>query len=316
MTTIVLFVSLFANVFLTFLKIVMGFIGNSKALVADGVHSLSDLSTDVIAILGDKLSEKPADRDHPYGHGKINYLTSALIGIFIVFMGFSLFKNSFGISFIIPSKITIFVVAITIVIKYFVSSLLIRVGKKQNNNILITSGNESFSDVFSSILVLVSLILSQFSNYHFIFKYMDMLGSIIVSIIILIMGIRILMDNFSSLIGRMELSHAKLDRVLKYLNSKYESGDVKIVDVLLLKYGTYYRAVIKINVRCNMMISELLVINKKIENDLLNSNFNIKYVNIDVLTIEGSVCDAGVTRGRNCKRDFKKKINREENKEC
>lgn len=316
MTTCVLFVSLVANVFLTILKIVVGFIGNSKSLIADGVHSLSDLSTDVIAILGDKLSLKPADKDHPYGHGKINYLTSVLIGMFIVFMGFSLFRNSFNLSFVIPSKITILVVVVTIVIKYFVSSLLIRIGKKQNNNILITSGKESFTDVFSSLLVLVSLILSQFSDYHFIFKYMDMLGSIIISIIILVMGIKILMDNFSSLIGRMELSHTKLDKILSYLNSKYESKDVKIVDVLLLKYGTYYRAVIKIKVCCDMLVNDLLVINKNIENDLLNSDFNIKYVNIDVDTIEGSVCDARIARSRNRKGNAKKKANRKENKGC
>lgn len=314
MTTGVLFVSLVANVFLTILKIVVGFIGNSKSLIADGVHSLSDLSTDVIAIFGDKLSKKPADKDHPYGHGKINYLTSVLIGMFIILMGVSLFKNSFDVSFSIPSKFTILVVIVTIIIKYFVSSLLIRVGKKQNNSILIASGKESFSDVFSSILVLFSLIVSQFSNYVSLFKYADMFGSIIISIIILVMGLRILMDNISSLIGRMELSQNKVDKVLNYLNDKSGNKDVKIIDVLLLKYGTYYRTVIKVLVPGELPVKELKLINENIENDLLNSDFNIKYVNIDVDTIEGSVSDAGITRGRNSKRNFKKKVNRKKDK--
>lgn len=308
MVTSVLLVSLFANIFLTCLKIVVGMLGNSKALVADGVHSLSDLSTDIIAILGDKLSKKPADEDHPYGHGKINYLTSVLIGMLIIFMGFSLFKNSFSIGYTIPSKITIWVVVITIIIKYFVSSLLIRVGKSQNNSILIASGRESFGDVFSSILVLVSLVASQFSKRISLFKYTDMLGSIIISVIIIIMGVRILMDNFSSLIGQMELSQAKIDDVLKFLNDKYDSKQVKINDVLLLKYGTYYRVVVKLLVVDNLMVKDLMKINKSMENDLLNSAFNIRYVNVDIDAIEGSVNDAGITRSRNRKRNIKKKI--------
>lgn len=313
MITSVLLVSLFANIFLTCLKIVVGFIGNSKALVADGVHSLSDLSTDIIAILGDRLSKKPADDDHPYGHGKINYLTSVLIGMLIIFMGFSLFKNSFSIDSTIPSRITILVVVITIIIKYFVSSLLISVGKKQNNSILIASGKESFGDVFSSILVLVSLVASQFSKQVSLFKYTDMLGSIIISIIIIIMGVRILMDNFSSLIGQMELSQAKIDEVLKFLNDKYDGKKVKVNDVLLLKYGTYYRVVVKLLVVDNLMVKDLMKINKNIENDLLNSAFNIKYVNIDIDTIKGSVNDARITRSRNSKRDIKKKTIKQKN---
>lgn len=307
MTTSILLVSLFANVFLTFLKIIVGILGNSKSLVADGVHSLSDLSTDIIAIFGDKLSKKPADDDHPYGHGKINYLTSVLISVLIIIMGFTLFKNSFSVSSNIPEKITILVVCITIIIKYFVSSLLIKVGKKENNSILIASGRESFGDVFSSILVLVSLVTSQFSNQVAIFKYTDMLGSIIISIIIVIMGFRILMDNFSSLIGQMELSQTKIDEVLSFLDENIKNKEIKIVDILLLKYGTYYRSVIKILVPENLSVKELIQINKSIENYLLNSCFNIKYVNIDIDIIEGSVHNAGVTRSRNSKRNFKKK---------
>lgn len=316
MITGILLVSLLANIFLTFLKIIVGTIGNSKSLVADGVHSLSDLSTDVIAIVGDKLSKKPADEDHPYGHGKINYLTSVLISILIIIMGFTLFKNSFSVSSSIPEMITILVVCITIGIKYFVSRLLIKVGKKENNSILIASGRESFGDVFSSILVLVSLVTSQFSKQIELFKYTDMLGSIIISIIIIIMGFRILMDNFSSLIGQMELSQAKIDELLKFLDSTIDNENIKIVDVLLLKYGTYYRAVIKILVPEKLSVKELLQINKNIENDLLNSGFNIKYVNIDVDMIEGRVRNARIARSRNSKGNIKKKIIKQKDNEC
>jgi len=70
--------SLLANLFLSFIKITFGLVSGMKSLIADGIHSFSDLTTDVIAIIGNKLSRKPADDGHPRGHGKIEYITSIL----------------------------------------------------------------------------------------------------------------------------------------------------------------------------------------------------------------------------------------------
>ena len=72
----VMFISLIVNFSLSFLKVITGIIFSSGALIADGVHSFSDLSTDFFAILGNYLARKPADKEHPFGHGKIEYLTS------------------------------------------------------------------------------------------------------------------------------------------------------------------------------------------------------------------------------------------------
>ncbi len=84
-------VSMIVNVFLSLIKIISGILGSCNSLIADGIHSISDLSTDIIAIIGNKLSLKPADNKHPYGHGKIEYLTSLIISIVILFLGFLLF---------------------------------------------------------------------------------------------------------------------------------------------------------------------------------------------------------------------------------
>lgn len=277
MSTLVLIISIFANIALIIMKLFAGYLCNSKALIADGFHSLSDLSTDIIAVIGNSLAKKPADKDHPYGHGKINYITSVLIGIFIILMGFSLFKNSFNYSYTTTRKITILVVVSTIIIKLIISRLLIITGRKENNNILISSGKESFTDVFSSILVLITLILGLFSSRVEIFKYMDMIGSLIISIIIMIVGIRILMENISSLIGQVELSPKRKEEVLDYLNNKF---DCLIKDVTLLKYGHYYQAFIEIEVASNMKIKDLEKLIDDIRNSLLNSVFMIKYVHI------------------------------------
>ena len=82
--TTVMVISFITNSFLSLIKIIFGCIGHSSALIADGIHSFSDLSTDIVAMLGDFFARKPADRKHPYGHGKLEYLTSIFIGFVII----------------------------------------------------------------------------------------------------------------------------------------------------------------------------------------------------------------------------------------
>ena len=301
MTTLVLIISMLSNISLIIMKLLAGFLCNSKALIADGFHSLSDLSTDVIAIIGNILAKRPADKDHPYGHGKINYITSVLIGTFIIIMGITLFKESFNYTYTFPKKITLLVVLSTIIIKLIVSRLLIITGRKENNNILISSGRESFTDVFSSVLVLITLILGFFSKEIELFKYMDMVGSLIISIIIIIVGIRILKENLSSLIGQVEISSDKKNEVMIFLNNNY-SG---IKDILLLKYGHYYQAFVLIKVNNKLKVEQLYDLIKNIKKDLLNSKFKIKYVHID-FEVERSEKNARITRSRNSKKNSKK----------
>ena len=164
MTTRIMMISMFTNIFLALFKIVSGFIFKSSALIADGMHSLSDLITDVCAIVGSYFSRKPADFKHPYGHGKSEYVTSIIISIIILILGCSIISNTFNKEIVIPSTLVLVVSLITITVKLILSTFLIKMGKKYKNNILISSGYESSTDVISSIVVLVSTVLMQFSD--------------------------------------------------------------------------------------------------------------------------------------------------------
>ena len=115
-------ISVFTNIFLAIIKIVVGFLARSSALIADGIHSFSDLTTDFFAILGNYLARKPADKEHPFGHGKIEYLTSIIVGTIIIILGLSLVINSVTSEASNPSKIVVFVSIITIIIKYLYST--------------------------------------------------------------------------------------------------------------------------------------------------------------------------------------------------
>ncbi|MGN1000317.1 MAG: cation diffusion facilitator family transporter [Bacilli bacterium] len=283
-TTKYMMISMVSNLFLSVLKIVFGFISNMKSLIADGIHSFSDLITDMVAIFGNRLSKKPADNGHPRGHGKIEYITSLIISCFILVLGLSILKNSFSKTDTIPNPYLIIVVIITIVTKYFLSYILIRKGKEINNMILISSGKESYTDVYSSILVLVVIILSQFYDKINVLKYSDMIGSILISVLILSMGIKLLFQNLSLLIGESEQDSTKIERVKEIINNRNEKFILE--ECTLFKLGSYYEVVLKILVDGSTSVKEGHELMDEIEYDLLNSDMNIKYAMIHIEPIE------------------------------
>ena len=156
--------SIIVNTLLSLLKIIFGFISKSGALIADGIHSLSDLLTDFFAIFGNFMAKKPADLEHPYGHGKIEYLTSIGISLVILFLGFNIISSSANSKALSSSLIVIIVSVVTIIFKYLLSSYIIKKGYLYKNNILIASGKESKADVISSLVVFISAILVYFSK--------------------------------------------------------------------------------------------------------------------------------------------------------
>lgn len=311
-TTKYMLFSLVTNLVLSTLKIVFGIISKMKSMVADGIHSLSDLITDIIAIFGSKLSQKPADSGHPRGHGKIEYITGLIISLFIILLGVSIFKQSFNKSNTIPSVYLIIVVIITILAKFFLSRMLISKGKKINSMILISSGKESFTDVYSSLLVLIVIILSQFYKKFSFLKYSDMIGSILISILIIIMGLKLLFQNLSLLVGEAETDIIKLKQVkdvIKNRNDKFQIGKCT-----MYKIGSYYEITLTILVDGNMTIKNGHDLMDNIEKDLLESNLNIRYVMIHIEPMKEGNIYARTTRSRDSKGNIKEKSIRKKNK--
>ena len=188
-------ISIFVNIFLSIIKVTFGWLLRSGALVADGIHSLSDLTTDFFAIIGSFLSRKPADHKHPYGHGNIEYITSLVIALMIMIVGFSVIESSIKKDFVTPSILVALVSFITILCKLVLSNYIIGKGTHYNNQILLASGKESRADVMSSIVVLLSSLLIQFSNYFPPLAYTDKVATIIVGIFIIRVGFVILKEN-------------------------------------------------------------------------------------------------------------------------
>lgn len=267
------------NSILSIMKIVVGFLSKSSALITDGIHSFSDLITDFVAIFGNFLASKPADSKHPYGHGMLEYITSSIIGFLILMLGLGLIGKISNSEVVIPSFIVILVSLFTIIAKKVLSSYVIMQGRKLENNILIASGKESNTDVYSSLVVLLASILVQFHNIFPYFKYADKVASIIVSIFIVKTGYDVIKDNLITLIGEQE-SEENIEHIRKIIDQEKE---VKVIDKLVvLKYGGYYKIILEVSMDGNLSLKESHDKMEQLENDILKKIKKAKYIIIHI----------------------------------
>ena len=280
--TKVLLVSSITNIFLSIIKLLFGIIGKSSVLIADGIHSFSDLSTDMIAILGNKLSLKPADKEHPFGHGKTEYITSMVIGAIIIILGLGLINEVFNKEITIPNLLIIFVSIFTIATKYIISSYIYKKGLQYKNNILIASGKESRTDVYSSIFVLITIVLMQFSHTISVLKYADLIGTIIIALLIIHTGYRVLMDNTSILLEEQITDKNYIDQIKNTMLSFNEILDV--TELHILRYGPYYKLLANVSMDNHILLSEAHKIIDKLEELLKRKDNKIKYVYIHMET--------------------------------
>ena len=278
--TKVMSVSIITNTFLSLIKIIIGFICKSSALLADGVHSFSDLLTDFFAIIGNIMAKKPADEKHPYGHGKIEYLTSIGISIVVIILGLTIINNSMHSKVVMSSLIVSIVSLITITLKYLLSEYIIRKGKKLENNILIASGKESRADVISSLVVFISAILSVFSKYIEVFKYSDKIAGIIVGILIIRTGFLILKENISIILGEQEIKGETLNKIRKIiLNNK----DIKTIDeLIILKFGHCYKVSMEVSMNPDLTLLVCHTIVDELEKKLKKEVEKIEYITVHV----------------------------------
>lgn len=271
-------ISIVINIFLSLIKIISGIIYTSGALIADGIHSLSDLLTDFFAIIGNVISKKPADKDHPYGHGQIEYLTSVGISLVILFLGFSIISNSMKSEVVTSSFVVSIVSLITIILKYLLSSYIIKNGKKYKNNILIASGKESRADVISSLVVFISALLGILSKYIGFLKYSDKIAAVIVGILIIKTGFLILKDNISILLGKQDAEESKGIRDILLKNEFVKTID----NIIVLKFGYCYNISIEISMDSKLELQLVHDIIEDLERQIKKQINNAEYVMIHV----------------------------------
>jgi cation diffusion facilitator family transporter len=277
-----MFVSIVVNLILVLIKFTIGVISNYQSLIADAIHSFSDLSTDVIAILGEWLADKKADTNHPYGHGKMEYITSLIIGIFIMVIGISMISSTFT-SEVVETRHrleALVAVAITIILKYGLARYVYKKGIEANNSILIASSKENMSDVLSATSVFITIILSFLGDSISIFKYADKVGGIFISLLIIKTAYNILKDNINAIIGESEQDEEVIYKIKGIIMGVPEV--MSIDNLVVMKFGSYYQIMLDAGVDSNCKLEKAHDIAHDIENNLVNSDLKVKYVVVHI----------------------------------
>ncbi len=177
---------MFINIFLAVIKIFIGVVAGSQALIADGVHSTSDLATDIAVIVGSHFWMQPPDENHPYGHGRIETFINILIGFFLlsvgIGIGFNSIKSIAEVSLKIPGMSAFYAALISIVMKEILFRWTIKVGKEIKSNAVIANGWHHRSDVYSSVPVAAAVLGAKFFPQ---FAYLDQIAAIVVTTMII-----------------------------------------------------------------------------------------------------------------------------------
>ncbi|NLC96721.1 MAG: cation transporter [Erysipelotrichaceae bacterium] len=204
-------VGIVLNIILFLFKILIGTLSNSISITSDGFNNLSDCATSLITFFGFKMASKPADEEHPFGHGRMEYILSFILSLIILFVGFELIKNSVlelinpsGITF---SLISVVVVLISILVKIWMSIFNNTLGKKLNNSAMLAISKDSLNDVIATSATLISLVFSSFTSLP-----LDGIMGIIVSLFVLKSGYEIIKDTIDELLG-MTLDKEIVDKI-------------------------------------------------------------------------------------------------------
>ena len=188
------------NLFLFVIKFITGTLAKSISITADAVNNLTDAASSIVSLLGFVLAEKPADKEHPYGHGRYEYISALTVAAIIIVIGVELFKT--GVQKIISpeavncSVYSIMILVVSILTKLWMSAFNVKIGKRINSKTLIATAKDSRNDVISTFAVLVSAAVA------ILFKInIDGFVGVAVSIFILYSGFGLIKDTISPLLG-------------------------------------------------------------------------------------------------------------------
>lgn len=213
-------IGIIVNIILFIIKLSVGLIVSSIAIMADAFNNLSDAASSLITILGFKLSNKPADREHPFGHGRIEYLSALIVAFMVMVVGLQFIKSSFerivNPSPVIFELVSFILLIVSIFFKIWLSRFNKFVGEKINSSALKASSADALGDVFTTTCVAISFLASKFTSFP-IDGYIGMF----VALFIVYAGFNLVKDTINPLLGEapdQELVESIEKMVLSYDN--------------------------------------------------------------------------------------------------
>ncbi|SDP33493.1 cation diffusion facilitator family transporter [Desulforhopalus singaporensis] len=264
-------VGLAANVLLAVMKTGVGIIGNSPALLADGINSTSDVAYGIVVKVFMHLSHKPADDEHPYGHDRLESIAAVVVGAFVITTGISIFWSSISkvydllsgqSDFASASRLALWIALFTVLLKMWLTCWTYKIGNRTSNSVILALAADHRNDIFTALAATIGIIFSQHGHI-----WVDPFAGGLVSVIILMTGVEIIRDSAADLMTTLPG---------KELTEKIHHQLADIKDVLDIeeihghRFGMYMVVNITIGVSPELKVEEGDRIATEVENRLVD----------------------------------------------
>ncbi len=245
-------IGIIANAFLLAIKFIVGLIFKSQGLIADALNSFGDVFSSIITFVGGKISEKPADEDHEFGHGKAEFVASFLIGIFMVMVSIEtlysgirsiIYNEAFTFSYFL-----IIVPIVTIIVKSILYFYCKAKAKQYDSLLILSNSKDHRNDTIISLGVIIGIVFGYFGYY-----FVDGMVGAIISIVIIITGIKIIKEAYDVLIDKC----IDVDTVKEMKKQIEATEGVNHLDSIKSKpTGTLHMLIVKVSVDPEMTVKE------------------------------------------------------------
>lgn len=226
-------VGIFCNVLLFSVKLAIGLILSSLAVTADAFNNLSDAASSIISFVGVKMAGKPADAEHTFGHGRIEYIAALIVSFLVIEVGFTFFKSSIS-KIMHPEEITFdpvpfIILILSILVKLWMAFFNNKLGKRIDSKVMLATAADSLGDVITTSATVISIVICHFTSIN-----VDAIAGLIVSGIVIWSGVSIAKDTLEPLIGQRVPS--ELYQKITDMVESYE-GIVGAHDLIVHNYG-------------------------------------------------------------------------------
>lgn len=226
-------VGLVCNLMLFVIKLLIGFLINSISIMADAFNNLSDAASAIISFVGAKLSNRPADKEHPFGHGRFEYIAALIVAFLVVQVGFSCFKGAIT-KIIKPEELyynpwLLGILCLSVLVKVWLVIFNKKLGEKINSTVMKATAADALGDIFITTATILSISISNWLNIN-----IDGYMGFVVSIFVIIAGVNIVRDTLEPLLGE-----AVSPEIYEKITKKVEGYDgiVGSHDLIVHNYG-------------------------------------------------------------------------------
>ncbi|SEV86212.1 cation diffusion facilitator family transporter [Aliicoccus persicus] len=248
------------NIVLTIIKLWGGIVGNSRALIADAVHSASDVISSFVVLFGVRAANKPPDDDHPYGHGKYESVAALIVAILLIVIGIEILVSSVQLIFAneapqVPKVIALVIIVISIVVKEGLYQYKIRLGRRIKSDALIADAWHHRSDSISSIVALIGVGIAMIGGQFGIpyLHFFDVIAGAFIAAIIMYVGYGLAKDSVRL---SAELILDKEESMKFYETVEAIDGVIQIDSLYARTHGSYLVIDMKIGVKKTLTVEE------------------------------------------------------------